>query len=72
MYAKVLQQQLLSAGGVKNFDPGQAWRQVAATLDNELGQLIPTFETVEDFEKTGDRYVGQIVSVAGKGFEVKP
>ena len=72
MYAKVLQQQLLSAGGVKNFDPGQAWRQVAAALDNELGQLIPTFETVEDFEKTGDRYVGQIVSVAGKGFEVKP
>lgn len=72
MYAQVLQRQLLSAGGVKNFDPGQAWRQVAAALDNELGQLIPTFKTVEDFEKTGDRYVGQIVSVAGKGFEVKP
>ena len=72
MYAQVLQRQLLSAGGVKNFDPGQAWRQVAAALDNELGQLIPTFKTVEDFEKTGERYVGQIVSVAGKGFEVKP
>lgn len=70
MYAKVLQQQLLSAGGVKNFDPGQAWRQVAAALDNELGQLIPTFKTEADFAKTGDKYVGQIVSVAGKGFEV--
>ena len=70
MYAQVLQRQLLSAGGVKNFDPGQAWRQVAVALDNELGQLIPTFKTEADFAQTGDKYVGQIVSVAGKGFEV--
>ena len=70
MYAQILQQQLLS--GVKNFDTGKAWRQVSAALDNELGPLIPKFATQADFQKTGNTYVGQIVSVAGQAFEVKP
>ena len=72
MYAAVLRRQILSVGGLQNFDTAKAWRQVASALDNELGQLIPTFATEADFAKTGNKYVGQIVSVAGKGFEVLP
>ena len=72
MYAQVLQRQLLSSAGAAAYDPAAAWREVAAELDRRVGPLVPKFATQADFQKTGNTYVGQIVSVAGQAFEVKP
>ena len=52
--------------------PPQLGREVAAELDRRVGPLVPKFATQADFQKTGNTYVGQIVSVAGQAFEVKP
>lgn len=72
MYARGLQRQLLSPAGAAAYDPAAAWREVAAELDRQVGPLVPKFATQADFQKTGNTYVGQIVSVAGQAFEVKP
>ncbi len=72
MYAQVLQRQLLSSAGAAAYDPAAAWREVAAELDRQVGPLVPKFATQADFKKTGNTYVGQIVSVAGQVFEVRP
>ena len=71
-YANKIKMQLQSEEGQAAFDPAKAWREVAAELNEEFGQLIPTFASQEEFAKTGDKYVGQIVSIKGKAFEVTP
>ena len=67
LYAEVLQDQYARTG---KYSPGNAWKEVAKRLDQQMGPLIPTV-TQEELAANKSVYIGQVIMIDGQPKYVK-